>query len=566
MTETALWDVEMSYCPSISYASASRGIRRSFAQRRNPFRRLLRTRKTGIETNRPRATIGRKHEDRGILDLDGAFSAAGGSAYGGNPLNQLTHLGFGGRLDIVGNVAGTNGPFTVKVDGENAALFNQTNFWGGGRIKAGSNTISIVSTDASTNRTISLRRATFPPTNPQQLTWDLNGNMTSDSQRTFTWNEENKLVAIECGSGAPVALKKRSEFAYDAQSRMFERKDLSGWTNNVYSITNKTRYVRDGYRIIAEITETTTNFNIWGLDLSQSRDGAGGIGGLLAVHKLSTNSSQPATYFPCYDGNGNITDYIDTNGTVVAHREYDPFGRTIASSGPMKDNFTFWFSTKPFDSIWGLIPYEFRTYDPSQHIFLSRDPIGEKGGGIGLYGFCENNPIMWFDPWGLFTCDELKAIRDSQMNSYRQALNDAIDAQNALSSVGYLSAGRTTASWAARLFGGGAAALSGLWYVGAAVSAPTAGTTVSLVVPISSIGAATIATGISYTSGSLMASAGVSMGRWAGTVANYLTGQEMNARIQAIQDSLNIAVAAINSALAAAQAAQAKINADPCCK
>jgi len=45
----------------------------------------------------------RLHEDRGPfddaqgrhLDLDGAFSAEGGSARGGNPLNQLTDLSWG---------------------------------------------------------------------------------------------------------------------------------------------------------------------------------------------------------------------------------------------------------------------------------------------------------------------------------------------------------------------------------------------------------------------------------------------------------------------------------------
>jgi len=42
------------------------------------------------------------------------------------------------------------------------------------------------------------------------------------------------------------------------------------------------------------------------------------IGGLLAtIH-------DGATYFPLSDANGNITEYVDTNGAIVAHREYDP--------------------------------------------------------------------------------------------------------------------------------------------------------------------------------------------------------------------------------------------------
>jgi hypothetical protein len=41
----------------------------------------------------------RLHEDRGLLNLDGTF----------NPLNQITALKYAGKLDIVGQVSGTNG-------------------------------------------------------------------------------------------------------------------------------------------------------------------------------------------------------------------------------------------------------------------------------------------------------------------------------------------------------------------------------------------------------------------------------------------------------------------------
>ena len=34
-------------------------------------------------------------------------------------------------------------------------------------------------------------------------------------------------------------------------------------------------------------------------------------------------------YFPLYDNNGNITDYVSEDGDVVASYTYDAFGRTI---------------------------------------------------------------------------------------------------------------------------------------------------------------------------------------------------------------------------------------------
>ena len=342
----------------------------------------------------------RLHEDRGQLDLDGSF----------NNLNQPTALRFGGKLDIVGTVSSTNPPVTVKVDGTTATLFNQTNYWGGGRVRPGSNTASIVAVDASSNRTETLRRYYLPPTNPQTFLWDLNGNLTNDGQRAFYWNEENKLVGIETWPGVPGVARKRSEFIFDAQSRMVQRKDMSGWTGAAYTTTNVTHYVRDGYRILTEMQvlqlsagagfSTQVACNVWGLDLSGSLSGAGGIGGLLC--SLQSQMGDMQCRFYTFDGNGNVTDLINTNGSIIAHYEYDPFGRVVFQSGSCASSNVWQFSTKPFDAIWGLIHYEFRPYSPNLHIWLSRDSM-EESAGIDVYCFIDNGPVDNQDLLGL-TC------------------------------------------------------------------------------------------------------------------------------------------------------------------
>jgi uncharacterized protein RhaS with RHS repeats len=43
--------------------------------------------------------------------------------------------------------------------------------------------------------------------------------------------------------------------------------------------------------------------------------------------------------------------------------------------------------------------YGFRFYDPTLQRWLNRDPIFESG-GINLYGFVGNNPMMFVDPFG----------------------------------------------------------------------------------------------------------------------------------------------------------------------
>jgi len=68
------------------------------------------------------------------------------------------------------------------------------------------------------------------------------------------------------------------------------------------------------------------------MDLSGSMQGAGGVGGLLMVTEDPGGTSE-AHYFPTYDGNGNVSEYLNASGVTEAHCEYDPFGNlTIPSA------------------------------------------------------------------------------------------------------------------------------------------------------------------------------------------------------------------------------------------
>jgi RHS repeat-associated protein len=105
-------------------------------------------------------------------------------------------------------------------------------------------------------------------------------------------------------------------------------------------------------------------------------------------------------YHPAFDANGNITDYVATNGAVVAHYEFDAFGNTVAQSGTLADAFAYRFSTKYLDDETGLYYYEYRYYSPQLGRWASRDPM-EEDGGLLLYGFVINDPINEMDLIGL---------------------------------------------------------------------------------------------------------------------------------------------------------------------
>jgi RHS repeat-associated protein len=222
---------------------------------------------------------------------------------------------------------------------------------------------------------------------------DADGNMTSgplpaapSSASSLAWDAENRLISATVGTTTVT-------YTYDAQSRRI--------ATQVGSTTTLVAY--DGWNPIAEWSAdlqsaTLTKTYTWGMDLSGSMQGAGGVGGLLAVTKHQAQST--THYYPTFDGNGNVSEYLDNTGAIVAHYEYDPFGRILVHSGTQFAEFAHRFSTKPQDLTTGLLYYGYRYYDPLTGRWPSRDPIGERG-GVNLYGLVGNDGVNKWDYLGL---------------------------------------------------------------------------------------------------------------------------------------------------------------------
>jgi len=236
--------------------------------------------------------------------------------------------------------------------------------------------------------------------------YDADGNMTSCATETapgvlvtnfLFWDAENRLV---CVSNETTVVSN----VYDHQSRRIRKSVYAA--SDLGAPVSDIRFLYDGWNVVREIrsqsSEVSTNYYAWGLDLSGSLQGAGGVGGLLAVTTYSACNNQPATcntYYPAYDANGNVTAYLDATGGVAAAYAYDPFGNTAAKSGPMADEFAYRFSTKRFDAETGLYDYGYRFYHPELGRWVSRDPIGE-GDGANMCVFAKNSPIIAVDYLG----------------------------------------------------------------------------------------------------------------------------------------------------------------------
>lgn len=230
----------------------------------------------------------------------------------------------------------------------------------------------------------------------QQLDYDVDGNLTGNKQDTvytkYVYNAENRLIFIE--PQTPVQGSTKSSYVYDYMGRRIGKKIYEFSTGN-WQQQNDTQFVYDGWNLVKEIdkVKNTESHYMWGLDLSQSVQGAGGIGGLLA----RIDSDSQYNYF--YDGNGNVGQLVNGK-SIVASYEYDPFGKLVKAEGALAETNPFRFSTKYFDDESKLYYYGYRFYAAELGRWINRDPIQEDG-GINLYGFVGNDGVNVVDLLGL---------------------------------------------------------------------------------------------------------------------------------------------------------------------
>ncbi len=238
--------------------------------------------------------------------------------------------------------------------------------------------------------------------------YDADGNMMGDGTFAYAYDAENRLVSVTSAAETNGAIRVLN--AYDHRNRRIRKIVQRLYSTSApppapptgtdeWQTLETHTFVWDDNNIALEEVEFAdgtirTIENFWGLDKSGTEQGAGGVGGLLAV------SLDDVFYIPCYDHNGNIVLYISETGSIVAQYTYDPYGNVIASSGPIADVFSFGFSTKYHGRETGMVGYQQRIYLPVHGRWLNRDPIEEEG-GVNLYGFCENRPHFDYDFLGL---------------------------------------------------------------------------------------------------------------------------------------------------------------------
>ncbi len=285
---------------------------------------------------------------------------AGGDQTGGNQrlanytvndLNQITQRDYPGTNDIIGAALATN---AVVVNGQ-TAFHKGEYFWGTAKTN---NTTApqwvgvTVASGGNTNNGNLLFAKT-----PQVFTYDADGNQTSDGLWTNTWDAENRLIETESLTSVPASARMKEAWSYLPDGRWSQR-IVSSWNGSAYVPQYTNRFVWDDKVLLAIVDQTNglvMSF-LRGTDLSGTMQGAGGVGGLLAV-TFKTNG----THFVAYDGNGNAAALVNAaDGTQSANYEYGPFGEPMRITGAVGKLNPMRFSTQFADDLKGESKYLYR--------------------------------------------------------------------------------------------------------------------------------------------------------------------------------------------------------------
>ena len=281
-----------------------------------------------------------------------------------NNVNELTSISAGGPTRFRGT---TDRPVTpVTINSASATMLNSRTFRGNPSLSTGNNSVSITATTGGGGTTTNSYQVGVTGPSSSSLSYDANGNMTSDGTNSFSWDAENRLVKITYpGSG------QTSTFSYDALGR------------NVNIVE-------------AGSTSGTKQFVWCAARRCEERDNSGSLTKQFYAQGQRNGTS---SYFYAPDHLGSVREMTNSSGTVKAEYSYSPYGERTVLSETVPSDFSF--TGHYFHSRSELALTPLRAYKATIGRFINRDPIGERG-GVNLYGYVWNSPAGRIDILGAY--------------------------------------------------------------------------------------------------------------------------------------------------------------------
>lgn len=186
--------------------------------------------------------------------------------------------------------------------------------------------------------------------NGQALSYDANGDLTSDGVNTYVWNARHQLVQIKQGDVV------RAAYTYDALGRR---------STTQFGSASATQYLYDGMNVVQETQGGVVNPILTGLGIDE---------------RFARNDVTGRTYL-LSDALGSALALTNGEGAVLQRYSYDPYGNAAVSDTVTGFINPYQYTGREADSV-GLDYYRARYYSPVLGRFISEDPMAF-GGGAG---------------------------------------------------------------------------------------------------------------------------------------------------------------------------------------
>lgn len=205
----------------------------------------------------------------------------------------------------------------------------------------------------------------------EQWEYNARGYVTKNSKYSFQWDTAGRLISVtKANETTPFAT-----YQYDHLDRRVQETVNSQTTHFFYEGTSN--------RVLAEYdgSGVAKKYYVWG-----------------PANRLLSINVEGVTYYPLYNGHGDIVQLTNAAGDVVAWYQYDAWGNmTSHSDGTDWAKNPYRYSGYRYDDATGLYYLNARYYDPSVGRFLSPDAVYE----TPEYSYALDNPIHLSDPSGL---------------------------------------------------------------------------------------------------------------------------------------------------------------------
>ncbi|MFH1146935.1 MAG: RHS repeat-associated core domain-containing protein, partial [Pseudomonadota bacterium] len=241
--------------------------------------------------------------------------------------------------------------------------------------------------------------------------YDENGNLIQKADGAevlnFFYDVENRLERVEDGGGSPVA-----SYYYDPFGRRLS-KEVGGV---------KTYFLYSDEGLIGEYNAGGTEIRSYGYK----------PGSTWTTNPLYMK--QGGQYYFCHNDHlGTPTQMTAPNGAVVWSARYKAFGEAEVDPGSTVTN-NLRFAGQYYDQETGLHYNWHRDYDPKVGRYIETDPIGQRG-GLNLYRYAKNNPLLFLDAKGLSPLDfgcwtaawDARCACGDKLDATRDKLSERLD-------------------------------------------------------------------------------------------------------------------------------------------